>query len=144
MVNLLLYVLTLKIGIKILLWQKDIESELVSSIWREIIGLTLLFVIIYLKAMVNVNYSKMDKDERNYKNEWVRVRRDGQDCYIQEKDLLVGDIIVVDRSCIIRVDGIILDIKKKILVSEVHTILRKDATSKKADWGEDSRIVNSN
>ena len=66
---------------------------------------------------MNVNYSRMDKDERNYKNDWIRVRRDGEDCYIMERDVVVGDIMVVDRPCIVRVDGIILEIKKKLLVS---------------------------
>lgn len=34
--------------------------------------------MIFLKAMVNIEYFNMDKDERKYKNEIIKVKRDGE------------------------------------------------------------------
>ena len=38
----------------------------------------LLTIMIFLKALVNVEYFNINKDERKYKNQKFRVKRDGE------------------------------------------------------------------
>lgn len=51
----------------------------VESIWDEIVSFVLLIVMISLKAMVNLEFFKLDQNEKKYYDEnWVKVRRDGE------------------------------------------------------------------
>lgn len=42
---------------------------------------------------------------------------------INEKELMVGDILIVEVRTTVRIDGIVL-LSKNLVVSEAHTILK--------------------
>jgi magnesium-transporting ATPase (P-type) len=99
-------------------------------IGEELISYMLVMGIIFLKALVNVEYFEMDQDERKYKNVEITVKRDGDLQVIKEENLMVGDILVVEANESIRVDGILLK-SRNLIVSEAHTILHEDTKFKK-------------
>jgi hypothetical protein len=75
-INLLLYIITLRFFIKVLFIRDGI---IVESIWDEIVSFVFLLVMISLKAMVNLEFYKLDQTEKKYHDEkWIKVRRDGE------------------------------------------------------------------
>lgn len=65
----------------------------------------------------------------------IKVKRDAEEQYIEEKNLLVGDILITEYQQTIRVDGIILS-ADRLMISEAHTILREDSKKKSEIWEE--------
>ena len=82
MINLLFYLLTLRICIKLLLVRDEylLDKKIPTDnnisgylsielhFYDEIFSMILLIAIIFLKAMVNVEYYNINQDERKYKN----------------------------------------------------------------------------
>lgn len=144
MMNLLFYLLTLRVCIKLLLL-RDIAMGLDPlhgqpfhlDLQDELFSYGLLLVIMFLKAMVSVEYFHLDKDERKYKNGRVTIKRDGEFVDGMESELLVGDILLVESSSTVRVDGIILSCEN-LVVSETLTILSQDSKKKTSIWNYDS------